>query len=368
MDFADASAPVDAMAAWLLGLDDGGHIQWANATLEDALGISRRRLQGRSLASLLVDAGALERAFAKAQGHDAQKGDPARFRFDAFVQTGPQATPLAVLAHLSRREDGQGWLLEMWPRAGRDGTQGAAREHELETMRNLAHEIKNPLGGIRGAAQLLDMELGEREGKGDGEAADGLREYTQVVMREVDRLQSLVDRLLEPHRHALTLAPVNIHEVCEHVRTLVLMEFASGLSIEPDYDISLPEVMGDRQQLVQVLFNLMQNAAQALRPQMAEPASSPSAARIVIRTRVVYQTPIGEQLHKRALQLQVIDNGPGIDPDLQERIFHPLVTGRADGTGLGLSLAQTFVRRHAGVLTCESAPGCTRFVVTLPLP
>lgn len=356
-------ADFDTLAVWLAWLDDAGHIQWVNAALEDALGVSHRRLRGRSPAAWLDDEGMLARAMAKAQAGTGPDAQQAHFRFNALVWAGPHTPPQAVQAHLGRLD--VGWLMEMWPRPTAAKQVADEREYELETMRNLAHEVKNPLGGIRGAAQLLDMELADLDG---GQRA-GLREYTQVVMREVDRLQMLVDRLLEPHRQALKLAPVNIHEVCEHVRTLVLMEFPQGLTIEQDYDISLPEVMGDRQQLVQVVVNLVQNAAQVLRPHMAQGQVSPlPPARIILRTRVAHQVPINGQLHRRALQLQVIDNGPGVDPALRERIFHPLVTGRADGTGLGLSLAQTVVQSHLGTLECESVPGCTRFVMTLPLP
>ncbi|WP_246174907.1 nitrogen regulation protein NR(II) [Pandoraea terrigena] len=221
-----------------------------------------------------------------------------------------------------------------------------------QLIRNLAHEIKNPLGGIRGAAQLLEFELDQRE----------LREYTQVIIKESDRLQTLVDRLLEPHRHPFIATDVNIHEVCERVRSVVLAEFPQGLSIERDYDVSLPDFRGDKEQLIQALLNIVRNGAEALREQIAR-----GDARIVLRTRVARKITIAKRLHKLALELHVIDNGPGIPADIRDRIFYPLVSGREGGSGLGLTLAQSFVQRHEGLIECESRPGRTDFRILLPL-
>ncbi|MCL4743936.1 MAG: PAS domain-containing protein [Burkholderiaceae bacterium] len=217
-----------------------------------------------------------------------------------------------------------------------------------ELVRNLAHEIKNPLGGIRGAAQLLETELAEQ----------GLREYTQVIVKEADRLQSLVDRLLEPHRHARVEAEVNIHEVCERVRSVVLAEYPRALVVDRDYDASIPELVGDKTQLIQVVLNLVRNAAQALE----------GRGRILLRTRVARQITIARQRHRLALELHVIDDGPGVAREIRERIFFPLVSGREGGTGLGLSLAQSFVHQHGGTIDCDSRPGLTDFRILLPLP
>lgn len=221
-----------------------------------------------------------------------------------------------------------------------------------ELIRNLAHEIKNPLGGIRGAAQLLEFELPERS----------LREYTQVIIKESDRLQTLVDRLLEPHRHPHIVSELNIHEVLERVRSVVLAEFPNGLEIVRDYDASLPELRGDKEQLIQAVLNIVHNAAQALAERIAS-----GDAQIVLRTRVARQVTIAKRLFKLALDLHVTDNGPGIPEDIRERIFYPLVSGRDGGSGLGLTLAQTFVQQHEGLIECESRPGCTDFRILLPL-
>jgi two-component system, NtrC family, nitrogen regulation sensor histidine kinase GlnL len=217
----------------------------------------------------------------------------------------------------------------------------------------LAHEIKNPLGGIRGAAQLLQMELESRE----------LKDYTQVIIHEADRLQSLVDRLLAPHRKPHVVGDVNIHEVLERVRTLVLAEYPRGLKVLRDYDTSLPEFRGDKEQLIQAVLNVAQNAAQVLSAERAQ-----GRAEILLRTRVARQITLGKTRYKLALELHVIDNGPGVPEAIRDRLFYPLVSGRDGGTGLGLTLAQTFVQQHQGLIECVSQPGFTDFRILIPLP
>ncbi len=190
-----------------------------------------------------------------------------------------------------------------------------------------------------------------------------LFEYTQVIIHEADRLQSLVDRLLAPHRRAREVVDVNIHEVCERVRSLILAEYPKGLAVVRDYDISLPEFRGDREQLIQVVLNITQNAAQALADRRAA-----GDARIVLRTRAARQVTIGKQRYRLALELHVEDNGPGVPAEIRDRIFYPLVSGREGGSGLGLTLAQDFVQQHQGTIECESEPGRTLFKILLPLP
>ncbi len=214
-------------------------------------------------------------------------------------------------------------------------------------LRNLAHEIKNPLGGIRGAAQLLEQELEK----------PALREYTQVIVQEADRLRSLMEKLLSPQT-ASHYSALNIHEVLERVRSVVLAEMPEGLSIQRDYDISLPALVGDKEQLIQVVLNIVRNAAQSMQ----------GNGRIVLRTRIARQVTLIKQRHRLAVKLQVIDNGPGIPTELKDKIFYPLVSGRADGHGLGLTLAQDFVNQHRGSIEFDSEPGHTCFSVLLPLP
>jgi two-component system nitrogen regulation sensor histidine kinase GlnL len=220
-----------------------------------------------------------------------------------------------------------------------------------ELIRNLAHEIKNPLGGIRGAAQLLDREL-ERP---------ALHEYTQVIMKEADRLQLLLDRLLTPHRLPQP-SEVNIHEVLERVRSVILAEF-SAISVQRDYDTSLPTIEGDREQLIQATLNIARNAAQAIaaRPPAGE------QGQIRLRTRVARQVTLARKRYRHAVEIRIVDNGPGIPADLRERIFYPLVSGREGGSGLGLTLAQNFISQHHGTVAFESAPGRTFFSILLPV-
>lgn len=215
-------------------------------------------------------------------------------------------------------------------------------------IRGLAHEIKNPLGGVRGAAQLLARELPEEE----------LAEYTHIIIREADRLRDLVDRLLGPHRQ-LELRQVNIHEILEHVHNLIAAEFGAEIQVERDYDPSLPELPGDRSQLVQVVLNIMRNAVQA--------ATAQRPCEIVLRTRSQRQFTISGIRHRLVCRVDIEDNGPGIPEDLSHSIFVPMVTGRAEGIGLGLAIAQSIVNRHGGLLECESTPGNTRFTLYLPM-
>jgi two-component system nitrogen regulation sensor histidine kinase GlnL len=236
--------------------------------------------------------------------------------------------------------------LEQQLKIAREAKMQEQQEANRELIRNLAHEIKNPLGGIRGAAQLLERELGDPE----------LREFTQVIVKETDRLQSLMNRLLTPSRLP-RVEPLNIHEVTERVRTLLLAEFPEGLAVRRDYDTSLPDVVGDKEQLMQAILNVARNAAQA----------TAGRGEILLLTRISRQVTIARNRYRLALAVSIEDNGPGVPAELAERIFYPLVSGRDGGTGLGLSLAQSFVSQHRGLIEFESVPGRTRFTILLPV-
>jgi two-component system nitrogen regulation sensor histidine kinase GlnL len=223
-----------------------------------------------------------------------------------------------------------------------------SQEITRAVIRGLAHEIKNPLGGVRGAAQLLARQLPNEE----------LSEYTRIIIREADRLRDLVDRLLGPNRQ-LDMQPLNIHEILEHVRNLIAAESDNRVTIARDYDPSLPDFSCDRAQLIQTVLNIMRNALQA--------AANPRDCEILLRTRSQRQFTVGAQVHRLACRVDIIDNGPGIPTELQPSVFAPMVTGRADGTGLGLSIAQSIIHLHGGVLECESSPGNTRFTFFLPM-
>jgi len=223
-----------------------------------------------------------------------------------------------------------------------------AQETTRTVIRGLAHEIKNPLGGVRGAAQLLAKELHTAE----------LKEYTQVIIREADRLRDLVDRLLGPNQQ-LSIEELNIHEILEHVRNLVTAESENCVTIGRDYDPSIPEIQGDRSQLIQVVLNIMRNAVQA--------AKKSEDCHITLRTRSQRQFTIGTVRHRLVSRIDICDNGPGIPPELLHAIFVPMVTGRAQGTGLGLSIAQSIINRHGGLIQCNSEPGNTTFTLYLPM-
>jgi two-component system nitrogen regulation sensor histidine kinase GlnL len=223
-----------------------------------------------------------------------------------------------------------------------------AQETSRAVIRGLAHEIKNPLGGVRGAAQLLARELPNEE----------LAEYTRIIIREADRLRDLVDRLLGPNRQ-LDPHSLNIHEILEHVRNLIAAESQNRVTVIRDYDPSLPEFSCDRAQLIQAVLNIMRNALQA--------ANDPKECEIILRTRSQRQFTVGTRVHRLVCKVDIIDNGPGIPPDLLPSVFAPMVTGRAEGTGLGLSIAQSIINLHGGVLECESRQGETRFTFYLPM-
>jgi len=213
-------------------------------------------------------------------------------------------------------------------------------------VRSLAHEIKNPLGGLRGAAQLLDLELPNAE----------LKEYTQVIIEEADRLQDLVNRMLGsnelPNKQRL-----NIHEVLERVRWLVQTETGENIKIQCDYDPSIPEFLGDKNQLIQAVLNIVRNAVQAISER----------GNVTLKTRICRHVTIERQHYKLALRCEIIDDGEGIPPDMLNKIFYPMITGRAEGTGLGLSIAQTLIAQHSGAIECSSEKGRTVFAIILPL-
>ena len=348
----DRFAAFDLLATLVAVVGRDGVVLFANAALEDVLGLSRRLLHGACLPDNLTEPAHLLSALSGVGGNEF-----ATLRYDAWVKR-LNREPLPVHVIVAQTENPAEFIVELLPveqQARQDREQRLAEQAQAnkELVRNLAHEIKNPLGGIRGAAQLLEMEIESRE----------LTEYTQVIIHEADRLQSLVDRLLAPHRRARMVGDVNIHEVCERVRSLILAEFPRGLKLVRDYDISIPEFRADFEQLIQAVLNIARNACEALGEQIAQGQAS-----LILRTRVARQSTFGKQRYRLALELHVIDNGPGVPEAIKDRIFYPLVSGREGGSGLGLTLAQTFVRQHHGLIECDSEPGRTDFKILIPLP
>jgi two-component system nitrogen regulation sensor histidine kinase GlnL len=343
---------LELISTAVLMLDERLQVTYANPAAETLLAHGRKHLVGASLDEAIPGTDEflrrIEQSIIAGGGFNEN---------DLVLDLGGEAVHLhCVVTPVEPREAGSG---EHPPRIALEFREleqqlKIARESRLieqqlanrELMRNLAHEIKNPLGGIRGAAQLLERELPDAE----------LREFTQVIVKETDRLQSLMNRLLTPNRPANAEA-VNIHEVLERVRTLLVAEFPERLSIVRDYDTSLPELVGDKEQLMQAILNVARNAAQA----------TDGRGEIRFITRVERGVTIARNRYKLALAVVIEDDGPGVPPEIAERIFYPLVSGRDGGTGLGLALAQGYAGQHEGIIEFDSVPGHTRFTVLLPV-
>ncbi|WP_397473339.1 nitrogen regulation protein NR(II) [Pusillimonas sp.] len=341
----------DLLATAILALDEAGKVLGANVAAQELFGLSQRQLAGHEALAMFEAETALESRFG-----DAVRGLYGVFSLSTLARTQSGALPVSVtitpVGHLT-------WsaLLEVRSlehQGAPDRTQQLSKELQVqrESLRNLAHEIKNPLGGIRGAAQLLEAEL----------AQSPLREYTGVIVNEVDRLKGLVDRLIAPQGDTLRMARFNIHEICERVFTLLRAEFSPAIEVRRDYDASVPELTGDRERLVQALLNIARNGAQSL-----VEGHCTIAPTLTLRTRIGrHLAPAGRPVRMGVI-VSVIDNGPGVPDELRDKIFHPLVTGRASGTGLGLSLAQEFAQQHGGIVEFDSRAGRTEFRLILPL-
>jgi len=344
-------AGLDLLATAVVVLDENFVVRYANPAAEQLLDTAARALIGQPFLQMFAEFSALEQTVSEALG--------TRWSYAAqnVSYLRPGREPLQLACFVNRTESPDAPLvvelrpIEQMLRIAREERLLSEQQVYRELIRNLAHEIRNPLGGLRGSAQLLERELPD----------PGLREYTQVIIKEADRLQLLLDRLLTPRRTP-KLGPLNIHEALERVCSIVQAEFGARVTVLRDYDPSVPELQGDMEQLIQALLNVARNAAQAITGSGQEASGT-----ILFRTRVLRQITIGRQRYRLALELQVVDNGPGVPEDILERIFHPLVSGREGGSGIGLSLAQTYVQYHGGVIECESRPGSTVFSILLPL-
>lgn len=349
-----AFAGLDLLSSAVILLDAGLVIQYLNPAAENLFAISARQLLHRPLAQLLGEppglAAALDNAIANNWSYTGQnltthptRGLPLGRRNVAEPQhldctvTPVEAGSIRLLLEFRH--------IDQQLKTAREERLAEQQQVNRELIRNLAHEIKNPLGGIRGSAQLLERELANPQ----------LHEYTQVIIKESDRLQELMNRLLSSHR-LMQPQTVGIHEILERVRALILAEFPD-VEVKRDYDTSLPNVTGDREQLIQAILNIVRNAAQALE----------GSGEIVLRTRAQRQVTLAKRRYRLALELQVIDNGPGIPDAIREQMFYPLVSGREGGSGLGLTLAQNFIQQHHGSIEVDSRPGRTCFTVLLPL-
>ena len=337
---------LDALTTAVLIIDAVGAVHFLNNAAQSLLAVGRAQAKGRLLAELVRDAGPLEAVIQRAL----QQGEPIANRevpltpvlrsdvqFTVDCTAAPYGEELALLeiSDTTRQR-----------RITRDNALLSQLGGSRLMVRQLAHEIKNPLGGLRGAAQLLERELTD----------SAQREYTQVIIREADRLRALVDNLLGPHTPPRK-QQVNLHELTQHVYHLLRVEAPETIAIVRDYDPSLPPLMLDRDQSVQAFLNLARNAIQVLG----------QSGRLTIRTRALTNVTIGTQRHRIVAAVAFEDNGPGVPPELKDTLFYPLVTGRVGGTGLGLAVAQDLITRHAGIIEFESRPGHTVFTVLLPL-
>lgn len=330
----------------VLLLDGELRVRWMNLAAEALLAVSFSRVQGISLDTLLGGDESIDDVLAKA-----------RDAFHPYTQREARITPLNsepltvdyTVTPLSADE----LLLEVEPRDRLMQISRRSADHPQETIkvlaRGLAHEVKNPLGGIRGAAQLLERDLDD----------PALREFTHIIVEEVDRLRDLVDSMLGPNR-IVKHEPVNIHKVLERVRALLIAEHPH-VEIRRDYDPSLPDLSGDESQMIQAVLNVARNAVQAM-----SDAATPSPE-LMLRTRARRQFTLGAERHRLVSEVGVIDNGPGIPETLRETLFYPMVSGRAEGSGLGLSIAQSILHQHQGLIECDSRPGHTEFRLLIPL-
>jgi two-component system nitrogen regulation sensor histidine kinase GlnL len=341
---------IDALATAVVLLDAELRLVRINAAAQSLVVTRETKVKDASLPELLPGADELVAAARRAllegrsfteRGLDLRLGRLNATTVDCTVTPlwRKAREPAFVLLEMTNVERQQRFQLE--------GKMQLQNHASSALLQGLAHEIKNPLGGIRGAAQLLERELEDQR----------LAEYTQIIIGEADRLRTLVDRMLGPREESVK-QPVNIHDVVEHVRNVVEAESGAAIAIVRDYDPSLPEIHADRDQLVQALLNIVRNAVQACHG---------SGGTVTLRTRVQRKFTIGTRLHRLVIRVQVIDDGPGVDPDLASSIFFPLVSGRADGSGLGLPIAQSLVHRQGGLIGFESEPGHTEFSVWLPV-
>jgi two-component system nitrogen regulation sensor histidine kinase GlnL len=344
----DPATLLEYLSSTLLVFDTDFRLRYINPAGEMMFSHSKRHACGRHIDELFADAGRVCSLLANA--HETgqavnQRGCRIELANGKELVVNCTHTPISLPGGV------EGVMLELRKvdhhlRVDQEEQLIAQQEASRALLRGLAHEIKNPLGGLRGAAQLLQQEIND----------ESLRDYTRIIIGEADRLHGLIDRMLGPN-DVPNMRDVNIHEILQRVRELVLAEAESGLRIRQDYDPSLPELRADPDLMVQAILNIVRNAAQALA----------GNGTIRLRTRVLRKFNIGNRQHRLVASIEIIDNGPGIDPALQARMFYPMVTSRSDGTGLGLSIAQSLINRHHGLIECSSKPGKTVFTILLPL-
>ena len=341
---------LEHLATAVILLDSSHRVVYANPSAEILFELSATQIHQHHISAVFLHCEILQLAIDNAVKNNSP------YREHEFALSTVRQHSFAVTCTVTPVDISEATLLlefqqmDQQLRIAREERMLIQQQANSELLRNLAHEIRNPLGGLRGAAQLLEHELPNPT----------LREYTQVIIKEADRLHSLMDRLLVPHR-VPKYEPTNIHEVLERVRSLLLAESPNNIKVRRDYDTSLPELIGDREKLIQTVLNIARNAVQAMQTGRTEQAE------LVFRTRAERQVTLSKKRYRVAIKLQITDNGPGIPVDIRDKIFYPLVSGTEGGSGLGLALAQTFITQHHGMIDCESAPGNTTFTILLPV-
>jgi len=352
---------LDSLSTAVILLNDQLKICYLNPAAENLLAISASRLQGMQISQLFDNADSCVSSLQEALNTNhtfTQRQAPLTLLDHDPITVDLTATPLQSGA-------AKLLLVEMQPmdrlmRINREEALISTHDTTRNLVRGLAHEIKNPLGGIRGAAQLLSEDLNNQP---------ELREFTDIISAETDRLCKLVDRLLGPNTMP-KFAPVNIHEVLEHVAALAESETRGSIVIERNYDPSIPEFYGDRGQLIQAILNIVRNAIQALLVKdkiEGEAHQKQFTPTIWLKTRIKRHFTIGKTHHRVVCCIDIVDNGPGIPEEIIDRVFFPMISGRVDGSGLGLPIAQSAVHLHHGLIECKNKDGETRFSMYLPL-
>ncbi len=341
---------LDSLATAVIVLDYSLRVSYLNASAEALFGVSIDQVTDKSFDTFFSpgdDAPASLRSALKSNRHFTKRKVRWKLHNNSTITLDYSFTPTPEISQVA---------LEIQPldrvlKISREEAWISSQETSRHLARSMAHEIKNPLGGIRGAAQLLAQELGDSQ----------FEEHTRIIIEETDRLRNLVDRMLGP-RTPPEVCKVNIHEVLEHVSSVARMEVLDKIVMLRDYDPSIPDIVGDKTQLIQAFLNIVSNAIQALseNPNQKHP-------KIAIVTRVKRRYTIGRDSHALVVKVSIRDNGPGIPSNIIDNIFFPMITGRAEGTGLGLSISQNLIGQHRGLIECNSEPGATEFAVYLPL-
>lgn len=345
---------LDSLKTAILLVDADLSVSYINTSAEALLEASGSRVIGESIEQLFYEQGNDETTLiASFNNAIAFTKREAQLK----LPSGRTITVDCAVTPITDSEESTSLIIELQPldrllRISREEGLLSEQQHSQALVRGLAHEIKNPLGGLRGAAQLLAKELPN----------ESLIEYTNIIIEEADRLSNLVNRMQSPH-DLLDVQEVNVHEVLERVRTLVAAETGGNIELRRDYDPSIPDLCGDKERLIQAVLNIVRNAMQCLQESntQTEPPS------IILKTRALRQFTIGTVRHRLVCRLEISDNGPGIPEELMKTLFLPMVSGRVEGTGLGLSISQSIINHHHGLIECDSQPGNTIFALYIPL-